>query len=331
MKKRRLPLDHYVQGVLAGNRAVLSRAITLVESSLEEDVLLSEKLIEQILPYTGCSLRVGVTGVPGVGKSTFIGSIGNLILDSGRSLAVLAIDPSSQKTHGSILGDKTRMERLTRNQRVYIRPSPTGKSLGGVAAKTRETMLLCEAAGFDTVIIETVGVGQSETAVKNMVDFFLLLLITGAGDELQGIKKGIMEMADLLVINKADGDNLGRAAKTQKELKKVLHYFPEPEKDWAPSVMICSAHTLDGLKEIWSLILDYVEKMTSNGFLSNNRKDQQLHWMEEHIEYLLRQRFYSHSGILWELGEARLKVKEGEVAATSMARNLVRRFFNEKE
>lgn len=330
MIKKRLPLDYYVQGVLAGDRAVLSRAITLIESSLMEDVLLSEKLIDQLLPYTGNSLRVGITGVPGVGKSTFIESLGKLVLDVDKNLAVLAIDPSSQMSHGSILGDKTRMERLAVDPRVYIRPSPTGKSLGGVTAKTRETMLLCEAAGFELVIVETVGVGQSETAVKNMVDFFLLLLITGAGDELQGIKKGIMEMADLLVINKADGDNLEKAKKSKKELERVLHYFPVSEKEWRPPVMTCSSYTLDGLKDVWESISGYMEKMKSSGFFYENRKQQQMHWMEEHVAYLLQQKFYTHPDILAEIGEARLKVKEGEISPTGMARNLVRRFFKDK-
>ena len=236
-KKKRLSVESYVGGVLKGDKIVLSKAITLVESTLESDHLLAEQVIEKILPHTGNSIRIGITGVPGVGKSTFIESFGKVVTSSNKKLAVLAIDPSSQRSKGSILGDKTRMSSLSIDPLAYIRPSASGNSLGGVSTKTRETMLLCEAAGYEVIFIETVGVGQSETTVKGMVDFFLLLMLAGAGDELQGIKKGIMEMADLIAITKADGDNKSKCERARREYKNALHLFPPTESGWYPHLL----------------------------------------------------------------------------------------------
>ena len=239
MQKRLTP-DQYQQGILSGNRLVLSRAITLAESTLPADQELARQVLEAVLPHTGKSVRVGITGVPGVGKSTFIEAFGQHFTTQGRKLAVLAIDPTSQRSKGSILGDKTRMEQLSVNPKAYIRPSPAGQSLGGVTNATRQAMLLCEAAGFDTIFIETVGVGQSETAVHSMTDFFLLLMLAGAGDELQGIKRGIMEMADALVITKADGENMRKATAAKAEYQSALHLFPAAESNWSPKVLTCS-------------------------------------------------------------------------------------------
>ena len=253
---KRFPLDEYVQGIVSGDRVMLSRSITLAESSLPSDQELARQVIDQILPYTGNSVRVGITGAPGVGKSTFIETFGTMVIDThGRKLAVLAVDPTSQRSGGSILGDKTRMESLSLHPQAYIRPSPAGKSLGGVTRSTREAILLCEAAGFNLIFVETVGVGQSETAVHTMVDFFLLLLLAGAGDELQGIKRGIMEMADAIAITKADGDNRNRAKLAQAEYRAALHLFPPSSSGWRPAVQICSALEKTGIKELWEGML----------------------------------------------------------------------------
>ncbi|WP_296705979.1 methylmalonyl Co-A mutase-associated GTPase MeaB, partial [Algoriphagus sp.] len=241
--KKRLSLEDYRSGVLNGNRVRLSQAITLVESTLDQDLKLASELVQEILPHTGKSIRIGITGVPGVGKSTFIEAFGSLLLSEGKKLAVLAVDPSSQKSKGSILGDKTRMEKLAADKKAFIRPSPAGTTLGGVAAKTRETILLCEAAGFDVILVETVGVGQSETSVKSMVDFFLLLVLAGAGDELQGIKKGIMEMADGIVIHKAEEDNFAAAKRAKANYQNALHLFPKTESGWIPPVLTASSLT----------------------------------------------------------------------------------------
>jgi LAO/AO transport system kinase len=260
-RKKRLSVEQYVKGVLAGDKIILSKAITLVESTLKSDHILAEKVIEKVLPHTGDSIRIGITGVPGVGKSTFIESFGKLITSMDKKLAVLAIDPSSQRSKGSILGDKTRMESLSTDPMAYIRPSASGSSLGGVSTKTRETMLLCEAAGFEVIFVETVGVGQSETTVKGMVDFFLLLMLSGAGDELQGIKKGIMEMADTIAITKADGDNKSKCERAKREYKNALHLFPPSETGWYPNVLTCSAVNNEGLDAIWNEISKFSQHM----------------------------------------------------------------------
>jgi LAO/AO transport system kinase len=249
-----LTVNELAEGILAKKRVVLGQAITLIESQKKEDQENAKLLIEKILPFTGKSIRIGITGAPGVGKSTFIETFGKYVTDNGKKIAVLAIDPSSSKSKGSILGDKTRMEELVKDENAYIRPSASGETLGGVARKTRETIILCEAAGFDTIIIETVGVGQSETAVHSMVDFFLLLKISGAGDELQGIKRGIMEMADAIVINKADGDNINKAKLAKTEFNRALHLFPAKKSGWIPSATTCSSYTKEGIPEVWETL-----------------------------------------------------------------------------
>lgn len=326
-KNTRFSADTYVEGILSGDRVLLSRAITLVESTLDNDQELAQTVMERILPHSGKSIRVGITGVPGVGKSTFIESFGKKLLDKGHKVAVLAIDPSSQKSHGSILGDKTRMEGLSSDKRAYIRPSPAGGTLGGVSARTREAMLLCEAAGFDIILIETVGVGQSEIAVKGMIDFFLLLMLSGAGDELQGIKKGIIEMCDALVINKADGDNLEPAKKAKREYANALHLFPGRENGWYPKVAICSSIESTGLDGIWEMILEYKEKMIANGFFAKNRSDQNENWLHEHIAYLLKTGFYNNPVIKKRILESVPEIKSGKKSPIATARLLVRLFL----
>ncbi len=327
MKKNRLSAEAYSDGVLKGDRVALSRAITLVESTLRGDQDLAEKVMEAILPHTGNSIRIGITGVPGVGKSTFIESFGNLLVEKGFKLAVLAIDPSSQRSGGSILGDKTRMETLASDKRAYIRPSPAGTTLGGVSARSREAMLLCEAAGFDVILVETVGVGQSEIAVKGMVDFFLLLMLSGAGDELQGIKKGIVEMCDALVINKADGDNLDNAKRAKREYANALHLFPAKDNGWFPKVMTCSAIEKSGLSDLWEMIQDFKGKMEANGWLIENRSEQRKSWMHEHIRYLLENSFYQNTAIKNQLNDVLPAVKNGEKSAIAKARDLVESFI----
>ncbi len=274
LKRRQLSVDDYYKGIIAGDIAILSKAITIIESTLPEHKDLSAQIIEKCLPHTGKSLRVGITGVPGVGKSTFIESFGQLVTQKNHKLAVLAIDPSSQKTKGSILGDKTRMEELSQNPKVFIRPSPSAGSLGGVGRKTAETMLLCEAAGFDYIIIETVGVGQSEVLVHSMVDFFLLLMLAGAGDELQGIKRGIMEMADMIAITKADSGNKKKAELAKAEYQNALHLFPMPESGVPVPVLTCSALKKEGLDSIYDGINNYVKTTKQNGYFYRKRKMQ---------------------------------------------------------
>jgi LAO/AO transport system kinase len=329
-KPIRLSEEEYIQGVIQGDRVVLSRAITLIESSLPHDHLLSEKVMEGILPHVGKSIRIGITGVPGVGKSTFIENFGKILLERGHKLAVLAIDPSSQKSGGSILGDKTRMEKLSADKRAYIRPSPAGTALGGVSARTREAMLLCEAAGFDIVLIETVGVGQSEVAVRGMVDFFLLLMLAGAGDELQGIKKGIIEMCDALVINKADGENEQAAQKAKKEYSNALHLFPPKSNNWVPMVKTCSAIEEKGLSEIWEMILNFREKVKGNGYFESNRSEQRVNWLNEHILYLLERQFITNPAVQSELEIVKQRVKNGEVSPIGKAKDLVELFLKSK-
>lgn len=291
--QKRLTAEEYIEGILAGNRIILSRAITLIESQLENDRLIAQKVLEGVLPQTGKAIRIGITGVPGVGKSTFIETFGKHITSLNKKIAVLAIDPTSQRTKGSIMGDKTRMEELAHDSLAYIRPSPSGNTLGGVANKTRETMLLCEAAGFEIIIVETVGVGQSETVVKGMVDFFLLLMLSGAGDELQGIKRGIMEMADAIAITKADGDNNQKAKNARMEYVHALHLFPPTGNNWYPPVLTCSALEKTGLSEIWQVILDFENQMQKNGFWKKNRQEQSLNWMHDYIKQYLETQFFS--------------------------------------
>jgi len=327
-KNSRLPVEAYVEGILSGDRVVLSRAITLVESTLPQDQSLAEDVVERILPYSGKSIRIGITGVPGVGKSTFIEGFGKLLVEKGFKLAVLTIDPSSQKSHGSILGDKTRMEGLSTDKRAYIRPSPAGSSLGGVSARTREAMLLCEAAGFNIILIETVGVGQSEIAVKGMVDFFLLLMLAGAGDELQGLKKGIIEMCDALVINKADGENIAAAKKAQREYANALHLFPVKENGWNPKVLTCSAIDQIGLSEIWQMIEGFVDQMKRTNYMDINRSNQLEDWLHDHIGYLLKSSFYENEEIKNSLTKNLFEIKAGNKSPIGLVRELVEAFID---
>jgi len=326
-RRNRLSLEEYKSGVLSGDRVGLSRAITLVESALDSDNELAAELIDEIYQYTGNSYRVGITGVPGVGKSTFIESFGQQVIGQSKKLAVLTVDPTSQKTGGSILGDKTRMEKLSQNAMAFIRPSPSGDALGGVAHKTRETMLLCEAAGYDYIFIETVGVGQSETAVKNMVDFFLLLMLAGAGDELQGIKKGIMEMADAIAINKADGDNIEQAKKAKKEYQNALHLFPANENGWIPKVKTCSSLHDEGLAKIFELLTDFYSEQHKSGYFEQNRKEQAIHWMHQTIHHFLKKNFYKSPNILDKLKSFENEVRSGNKHSVQAARTLLNYYY----
>lgn len=312
MVRNRLSIEAYVEGVLTGNRLVLSRAITLVESQLSSDKELAQAVLEQILPYSGRSVRVGITGVPGVGKSTFIETFGKHLTQHGKKLAVLAIDPTSQLTKGSIMGDKTRMEELAHDPMAYIRPSPSGGSLGGVANKTRETILLCEAAGFDVVLVETVGVGQSETLVKGMVDFFLLLMLAGAGDELQGIKKGIMEMADAIVITKADGENKAAAQRAVLEYQNAFHLLMPNANGWSPKVLTSSALEKRGIAEVWAMIEQYMQLTMANGFYTKHRQEQNLEWLHGLIRQSLEEQFYQNNDIINSLPQTEEFIKNGK-------------------
>lgn len=296
-RKKEISVDYLFEQILQGNKSVLSQAITLIENSHPAVQTKAEKLIEKCLPYANNSIRIGITGVPGVGKSTFIEAFGGYLADSGKKVAVLAVDPTSSVSRGSILGDKTRMETLVSHKNAFIRPSPSGDSLGGVAKKTRETIILCEAAGFDTLLIETVGVGQSETTVHSMTDFFLLLKLAGAGDELQGIKRGIMEMADAIVINKADGDNLKAAQKARAEFRRALHLYPTKDNGWQPKVLLCSAYEKTGINEVWELISGYEHSLKKTGEFDVKRQQQNKFWMLQTIEEHLKSRFYNHPEI----------------------------------
>ncbi len=314
---------YYIQGVLENKRLPLARTITLIESTLATHQETAKDVINALLPHTGKAVRIGITGVPGAGKSTFIESFGSMLADQGHKVAVLAIDPSSTRSGGSILGDKTRMEQLAIHPNAFIRPSPSGGSLGGVARKTRESMLVCEAAGFDVIIVETVGVGQSETTVASMVDFFLVLQISGAGDELQGIKKGVLEVADAIAVNKADGDNIPRAKLAKKQYETALHLVKPSSPNWMPPVMICSAVEKTGLEEIWNSILAHREIMTATGELQKKRRDQAMEWMWFLVKEGLELWFYRHPQVTSRLPELRKQVEEGRIAPTRAADELV--------
>lgn len=317
---REFSVEQYIDGILRGDITILSQAITLVESTLPAHAAIAEQIIATCLPHAGRSVRVGITGVPGAGKSTFIEAVGQTVVDGGRRLAVLAIDPSSQRSRGSILGDKTRMESISHNPNVFIRPSPSGSSLGGVARKTRETMLLCEAAGFDTIFIETVGVGQSETAVHSMVDLFLMLQISGAGDELQGIKRGIMEMADIIAINKCDGSNIDRSKLTKAQIEGALQLFPMPDSGIRPKVYLVSSTEGTGLKELWSAVQRYL--LDTKNF-DANRAEQATYWMYETINEALRGNFYHDERVEPLLVQYAAKVRSNEMSPFTAAHALL--------
>ncbi len=299
VRKRRsaFSTDDYVQGILDGNITILSQAITLVESSNPAHYAQAQLIIERCLPHSGRSIRIGITGVPGAGKSTFIEAVGGMIAARGHKLAVLAIDPSSERSGGSILGDKTRMSTISANPDVFIRPSPSAGSLGGVARKSRETIILCEAAGFDVILIETVGVGQSETVVHSMVDLFMMLQIVGAGDELQGIKRGIMEMSDMMVITKADGDNILRAQMAQRQFRNAMMLFPLPPSGIRPEVYTCSSVEGDGLEGVWNAVEEYISKVNNNGYFTERRHTQLRYWMRETINNTLLSEFYTNAKV----------------------------------
>lgn len=330
MRKRRT-LAEFKEGILAGDRVVLAQAITLVESGLSTDQELATALIQELLPHTGNSFRIGVTGVPGVGKSSFIEVFGTRLLDAGKKIAVLAVDPSSSLSKGSILGDKTRMERLALDKRAFIRPSPSRSTLGGVAGKTREAILLCEAAGFDLILVETVGVGQSETAVKSMVDFFLLLLLAGAGDELQGIKKGIVEMADGFLIHKADGDNLELAAQAKMAYQNAVHLIPPSEKGWAPKILLASSVTGMGMQDLDEVLATYLQQMKGSGFWEKNRGSQRLTWLEDQIQELLGRAFLNHATVKETLEREKPSVQSGLLSPSMLAHQVLDLFLNSKK
>lgn len=320
-------VDEFMNGILAHSITTLSQAITLVESNLPQHAVMAQQLIERCLPHAGKSVRIGLTGVPGVGKSTFIESLGKTITAKGHKLAVLAIDPSSERSKGSILGDKTRMETLSTDANAFIRPSPSAGSLGGVARKTRETIILCEAAGFDVIFIETVGVGQSETAVHSMVDFFLLLMLAGAGDELQGIKRGIMEMADIIAINKADGNNKDKAKLARAEYQNALHLFPPAESGWTPQAVTCSALEKSGLIDIWESITQYVEFTQKNGYFDFRRNQQAKYWMYETINEDLKKHFYTNSVIQADIEKIEADVTSNKLSSFVAAQQLLDIYF----
>ncbi|MDR0413901.1 MAG: methylmalonyl Co-A mutase-associated GTPase MeaB [Prevotellaceae bacterium] len=318
-----LSVDDYVEGIVSGNRMILGRTITLVESLLPAHRELAQEIIERCLPHSGKSVRIGITGVPGAGKSTFIEAIGSYITGLGNKLAVLAIDPSSERSGGSILGDKTRMETLANDANAFIRPSPSAGSLGGVARKTRESILLCEAAGFNVIFVETVGVGQSETQVHSMVDCFLLLMLSGAGDELQGIKRGIMEMSDILAITKADGENTDKATAARIQYQSALNLFPPHESGWRPTSLTCSAVNKSGLTEIWKNVLDYVTLTRGSGYFERRRCEQTKYWMYEAISEALRDRFYRNPQVEKMLPELEQRVLSGQITSFAAARELL--------
>ncbi len=315
-------VEQILDGLLKQDMKYLSQAITLIESSRSDHQQIARELIEKCIPHTGKSVRIGITGVPGVGKSTFIEAFGKIIVEAGHKVAVLAIDPTSNVTGGSILGDKTRMNELAINPTVFIRPSPAGDSLGGVAKKTRESIFLCEAAAYDVILVETVGVGQSETVVHSMVDFFLLLMLSGAGDELQGIKRGIMEMSDALVITKADGDNRKLANVARRQYESALHLFPPTESTWVPKALTCSAYENTNLDKVWEVIEQYVEITQENNYFYTHRKQQDKFWLKERVNELLLNEFYGNEQLMREMKRIEKTVLEGEKSSFSAADEL---------
>lgn len=327
-RRRELSPEAYVSGVLAGDRGVLARAITLLESNSPWHEAQGQEVLQRLLPHTGRAKRIGITGAPGVGKSTFIESFGCFLVELGRKLAVLTIDPTSKRSRGSILGDKTRMEKLSRDPRAFIRPSPAGESLGGVARRTRETLLLCEAAGFDIVLVETVGVGQSETALRSMVDFFLLLLLPGAGDELQGIKKGIIEMADAVLINKADGDNRLRAQQARAEQQSALQCLQPATPGWSTPIALCSGLTGEGVPESWEAIEGFYRKLEPAGVIAKRRSQQALEWFSNLVHDELLRRFYHDPKVKTRLRALEQSVLRGETTAVRAARELLEAYGN---
>ena len=325
-RRRELTVEEYVNGVRSGDRTLLARAITLVESNAAKHQEMAQEMLTALLPYTGGTVRVGITGVPGAGKSSLIETLGLFLCEQGHRLAVLAVDPSSNVTGGSILGDKTRMELLSRNKNAYIRPSPSGGVLGGVARKSRETMLVCEAAGFDVIFVETVGVGQSEITVRSMVDMFLLLQIAGAGDELQGMKKGVMECSDLIVVNKADGDNILRANAARAEYERILHYLHPSTEGWVTKALTCSALTGEGIEALWNTISRFHETTLESGVFRRRRERQSIEWVHAMIEEQLKRDFFNHKGVRMNLPIVERMVVTGQISPTAAVLKLFKLF-----
>lgn len=325
-RKKTPSVKQLIENLIKNNKTALSRAITLVESTAPKHQTKAKEIIDACLPFANKSIRIGITGVPGVGKSTFIEQFGKLLVAQNRKVAVLTVDPSSSISKGSILGDKTRMEDLVKEPNAFIRPSASGDSLGGVARKTREAIILCEAAGYDTIIIETVGVGQSETAVHSMTDFFLLLKLAGAGDELQGIKRGIMEMADAIVINKADGANVKAAKLAQSEFNRALHLYPPKDSGWKPKTLVCSALENEGINEIWKLISNYISETSENGFFQQKRKEQNKFWLLQTIESRLKSNFYQNSSVKKELAKQLKLLDRNETTPFEAADKLLKKY-----
>jgi len=329
-RKDKLSTKDIFNGIISGDRTLISRGITLIESELSEDKAAAQELIQRCLPHSGKSIRIGVTGVPGVGKSTFIETFGLNLIKQNYKVAVLAIDPSSTRTKGSILGDKTRMETLSVNENAFIRPSASKGTLGGVARATREALILCEAAGFDIILIETVGVGQSETAVSQLVDFFLLLMLAGGGDELQGIKRGIMEMADLIVINKADGDNITKAQVAVSIYKNALHLFPALPNGWTPDVLTASATENMGIHNVWEKINEFMLQTKANGYFEKNRKEQALTILNDTIESNLNSNFYNDHTIIKLMDNYKKKIYNDEINPYEVAQLLLDEYYRER-
>jgi GTPase len=330
-RRKKLGVDDYVEGVLQGDRMILARTITLIESNARKHQETAQEVLKKLLPHTGSAIRIGITGVPGAGKSTFINTLGSLLCGKGRKLAVLAVDPSSSLSKGSILGDKTRMDRLSQEKNCFIRPTPSGGTLGGVSRKTRETMLICEAAGFDTIFVETVGVGQSEALVSTMVDFFLLLTLTGAGDELQSIKKGVIELADTILINKADGDNKLAAQRTRQEINQALHLLNQSTEYWETQAHCCSSITGEGVEEIWELILEYENQARSSGSFQGKRQEQTLNWMHDMIREEISDSFFQNPAIRDLLPRLEKEVISGQTPVTTAVARVLTQFRDLRE
>ncbi len=331
VKKNELPIEELAERILAGERTALAKAITLVESNSEKHFDKARKLLEMLMPQTGNSIRIGISGIPGAGKSTFIEKLGLYLIEQNHKVAVLAVDPSSTITKGSILGDKTRMEKLSQQENAFIRPSPSGGALGGVARKSREIILLYEAAGYDVILVETVGVGQSEITVRTMVDFFLLMMIAGTGDSLQGIKRGILEIADALFFNKAEGENKTKSEIASKEFETALKYFSHPVKNWQPQIFTGSALNGVGIKEFWDTVLKFVEITKTEGYFYENRKKQTVNWVFETIENELKMRFYNNKSIRQLIPQVKDKIINGELLPVNAVELLLRKYFSENQ